>query len=801
MKRIPGSGPASAKLVILGEAPGAYEETAGKLLVGPSGKLLNEICKDAGFSRDDCYVTNVVKYRPPNNRLSELHKIGVSLEDEIQKTLSELRTITPNSILALGNTALLASVGIKNGITKWRGSILRANFQIPEETTGFRHPKVVPSYHPAAFLYGNKDLYSKVTWAAKSYVTLDYARAWEESKTKSLNLPNRFLEICRTTDQFIRFVEKYKGFPLVSCDIEVIKCIPICISFAFTKDHAISVPLMNLQDIKFPPRELALLWRITAEILYDDKIGKIGQNFKFDQEKLEKVCGFKIRNFHADTSFMAHVAHCELEKKLAFLTSIYTREPFYKDDGKEFNIKKDNIEVFLKYNAKDAAVTFEVYEELLKVLQHYKTDDFFFNFMMPLHDFYMHMESTGFAVSSEKQAFLVDKYTKWVDQVQTRLDKLIGHEINVGSTQQVSKLLFYELGLPFRTSTDADTLCALLANTVKNEVHRLVIEDIYTLRRVKKALKSIQSATDYDGRMRTSVRVTGAETGRTSNSVLKPPLRPTQVGMQFQNITKHGDFGADVREKFVADPGYIFINRDSSQADARVVALLSEDYELLELFDKADVHSITASWIFNKAPEKIDKLTERFIGKKTRHAGNYNMGKHQHMLNVTNDAKRFNIPVKLSESEANQQLLVFHKNSPKIRGVFHEAVKKALKDNNRLLINPLGRPRQFLGKWDEDLFREAYAQIPQSTVGDNLKRAGMGIRKRCPQVKFVIEAHDSLLVLCPEKDKDEVSQIMKEEMERPIDFERCTIKRRPLIIPSDCEMGYDYMNLKKVKNA
>ena len=64
-------------------------------------------------------------------------------------------------------------------------------------------------------------------------------------------------------------------------------------------------------------------------------------------------------------------------------------------------------------------------------------------------------------------------------------------------------------------------------------------------------------------------------------------------------MTKHGDTGADLRSQFVADNGYVFVEIDSSQAEARVVALLATDYDLIDLFNKVDVHKLTSSWIFN----------------------------------------------------------------------------------------------------------------------------------------------------------------------------------------------------------
>jgi uracil-DNA glycosylase family 4 len=799
---VPGEGNPNAKLFIIGEAPGAAEDAQCKPFVGPSGKLLDSVLQEAGISRSECYVTNVIKYRPPNNELRRLKEIGITNIEEqcMPALLEEIKGISPNVLLILGNTPLKYLCG-QTGINKWRGSILHTRY--PNYCA-----KAIPSIHPAALLHGEQGF---TKWSMKVPMTLDYKRAVQESLTPHINLPSRLLQICRNANQLYQFLGRYKDKSFLSIDIEVIKCIPICIGLAFTSNHAISVPLLNIegaQNLQMPMTELVQIWQILGKLLASPNIKVIGQNFKFDHEKLLRPCGFRISNVYFDTMIAAHCLHAELEKKLAFLTSIYTREPYYKDDGKEFNPKKDNIDNFLTYNARDAAVTFEVYEEMTQSLAHHKLQDFF-TFQMKLHKEYMDIEHLGFNVDHEKRRELIAKYSDWESLVWLELQRLVGYEMPttfINSPKQISNLLYNELSIPFRSDTSEDTLCALLANTVKDKRQRDIIENIYTLRRVKKAKKSIEARLDYDGRCRTGYRLFN-ETGRTATGVLKAPVRPDQIGQSFQAMTKHGEFGADIRYMFTADPGYILINSDLGQAEPRVVALLSEDYETLKAFDTIDIHRLTASWLYKKPYEEIGTGDdpERFTGKTCRNAGNYDMGKRTMMLDFISKARRFHINATMSEKEAELNLRIFHAKNPKIRGIFHAEIRKAIRDNHRVLINPYGRYRIFLDQMGASLEREAFAHIPQSTVGDKLKNCIINIMARVREerlsFRIIVEAHDAICGQCLESELEKTKQIIKEEFEKPIDFSRCTLSRGQLIIPCQIETGYNYKELKKVKNV
>jgi len=104
-------------------------------------------------------------------------------------------------------------------------------------------------------------------------------------------------------------------------------------------------------------------------------------------------------------------------------------------------------------------------------------------------------------------------------------------------------------------------------------------------------------------------------------------------------------------------------------------------------------------------------------------------------------------------------------------------------------MNPFGRERQFLNKWGDDLFKEAYAQIPQSTVSDQVKFAMIRIERREPWLEILEESHDSFLSQCPIRLAEKTYPIIKEELEIPIDFTRCSLGSGSLVIPCEIKIG------------
>jgi DNA polymerase len=134
---VPGEGPASASIVIVGEAPGAKEDAAGVPFVGAAGKLLDTLLAEAGVARDAVFITNVVKARPPKNRDPKVPEVAHHwpwLEQQ-------LAIIEPELLVPLGRHAL-ARFAPDAKIAEAHGQVLEADGR-----------RLFPLYHPAAALY------------------------------------------------------------------------------------------------------------------------------------------------------------------------------------------------------------------------------------------------------------------------------------------------------------------------------------------------------------------------------------------------------------------------------------------------------------------------------------------------------------------------------------------------------------------------------------------------------------------------------------------------------------------------
>jgi uracil-DNA glycosylase family 4 len=144
---VPGEGDAHARLVLVGEGPGATEDATGRPFVGPAGKLLEGILEAIELRRDSVYITNIVKCRPPQNRKP--------LPDEIAACIPylhrQLELIRPKVILAMGGTAGEALLGVRKSLGELRGKVHTYN-----------GTPLIVTYHPAALLRNPN--WKKPTW-------------------------------------------------------------------------------------------------------------------------------------------------------------------------------------------------------------------------------------------------------------------------------------------------------------------------------------------------------------------------------------------------------------------------------------------------------------------------------------------------------------------------------------------------------------------------------------------------------------------------------------------------------------
>lgn len=256
-----------------------------------------------------------------------------------------------------------------------------------------------------------------------------------------------------------------------------------------------------------------------------------------------------------------------------------------------------------------------------------------------------------------------------------------------------------------------------------------------------------------------------------------------------------------LRSYLVAAPGKELLAFDLSAAEAWVVAYLANCEAMKNtLINKGDLHKLTAKSIFEN--EDISK-EQRYIGKKLNHSCNYGTGpfKIQESINAEGI-----ISVTVAECK------VFH---AKWKALYWEIPSWWMKvqqqlEVNRTLTTPYGRSNTFLGFWGDDLFKEGYAYVPQSTVADHM--LGMkqpdgpagGIReiyKRLVKgneqsISIVNTAHDSVVLECDKTIADEIIQQVVSLLYRPITLYETD---EVFTIPVDAERGERYGELEKVQ--
>lgn len=328
-RRIPGYGPHNARIAVVGEAGGAYEEKAGRPFVGPAGTVLEQCLHAAGLIRSEVYLTNVIKLHPRNNDIAPYYngtKATFTPEGmaHVAELREELNGINPNIIVACGATAQAALTG--------HGKIMKLRGYIFESIGLARETKVIPTIHPAASLRGQ--------YIYRHIIAADLKKAKEFSLDADLKRPERQLVYnWSTVGEILEWLEYYERQPLVGLDIEVLNYEVSCISLASDPAIAISIPF----DSRWSESDELLLWRGLQRVLGNPDSIKVIQNAIFDTHFLLTRNGIEIRGPIHDTMCAHSVMYPELPKGLAFLGSIYCgSQAYWKDLVKFNNVKGDS---------------------------------------------------------------------------------------------------------------------------------------------------------------------------------------------------------------------------------------------------------------------------------------------------------------------------------------------------------------------------------------------------------------------------------------------------------------------------
>jgi uracil-DNA glycosylase family 4 len=754
--------------VIVGESPGKEENDTGIPFTGSSGHLLTQLLTQAGIERGECYLTTVVKYKPPNNQLSRLGEIGCSLSESSAELREEIASLDPFIIVPLGEIALEAITGL-HGIAKWRGSIVRS---LPSIKGGV---KCIPTFHPSYILK---------MYRASALVLFDLDKIKKESLSNGFeSIPKRDFKINPSFQESLDLLERFSKADALALDIETDRGANFikCVGFADSANFAGCIPFVEKGSSVWSFTEECALWDRIRIILTDPKIKKIIQNMDFEMEVLFPFVG-EIFPVYMDTMIASHLYLPEIRKALSVQTSIYTNEPYYKDDAKEADYEPSSL---YTYNCKDCTVTFEIYEYLEQRLKEINLHNFLHGYQMPLGRLLWRASHKGIRVDTKRVESYKTETEGLLKQAEESLKKELGETPNVNSPKQICFLLYDKLGYPpqfklgakdkygnkKQSKTVDDDALTKLNKLFPNRIFPLILE----VRRLKKLLSTyLKQFWDDDGRCRASFRITGAETGRLSST---ENIRKT--GLQLQNIPKR------IRDIFIADQGCELLKVDLSQVESRLVAYLSQDPVMMKTFEEGkDIHSMVGAMVYGKPYEMCGKGTfERKRGKTGGHASNYRISARQ--LSQTME-----IPEKDAKLFLDRYYNMFNLNK------WHGEIIDELRQS-RTLVTPHGRRRVFYDRWPSwkeesekkgSLFKTAYANVPQGTACDHINLASVRIWNRLPDtVDILIQCHDELVLNYPIKLRDEVVKVVKEELSHPI-----FIHGRSVVIPVDIDIGNDW---------
>ncbi len=775
-------GPLDAKIAFIGEAPGSEEEKIGRSFVGSSGQLLFKLSALAGISRDTSYCTNVVKERPVGNEIGRFieFRSGRALPTaeytKYENALyEELKTVKANVLVAVGNVALWALCR-QVAITKRRGSIL----------TGVDGRKVIPIIHPAAALR---------QYILQHTIAMDLRRIKAESEYPDIRLPIRQIKLRPSFFDTMQFLDECAASELVAYDIEVMREQVSCISFANSPYHVISIPFVSEGADYFTPDQEIAIWKKIDAILSNPEIKKVGQNICFDSTFLFQRLGIMTRNME-DTMIGQAICYPDFPKGLDFITSMHTREPYYKDEGKKWFKLGGSEADFWLYNAKDSAVCFEALSGIRADLATLKNTDAY-ETQCKLVEPLTYMQLRGIKVDVKGMRAEAERAGIEIERLTTRLCELSGYKLNPNSPAQL-KDYFYKV----KGATPYYDRKTGAATTDKNALKRLSRKGyeeakvLLEIRRLSKLKGTYLDVTlDADNRLRCSFNPVGTESGRLSSS---ETIFGTGTNMQNLPI--------EFRKYLMADADCMMYNMDLSQAENRVVAYIAPEPSMIEAFEKGvDIHRLTAGLIFGKKLDEVSdaagscpigggEFSERFWGKKANHGLNYDLG-----------YRTFAFLYEIPEAESKFIVEQYHKAYPGVRQ-YHAWVRNQLA-KDKTLENCFGRRRLFLDRWGDELFKSAYSFIPQSTVADKINRHGIMYiyynQQLFRPVDIILQVHDSIVFQMNYKkytweEQAECILRIKQSLESPIQWHNTKF-----IIPVGLEVGTSMSKkgMVEVKNA
>ena len=498
--------------------------------------------------------------------------------------------------------------------------------------------------------------------------------------------------------------------------------------------------------------------------LYEDEhILKIGQNLKYDLEVL--------RNYHVelkgqlwDTMIAHYLIQPELHHNMDYMAEVYLHyKTIHIDEligpkGKNQRSMRDlSPTLVYEYACEDADITLQLKNKLEQELKQHDCERLFYDIEMPLMPVLAEMEMNGVCLDTASLAETSKQFTTRMNEIEQRIYELAGEQFNIASPKQVGEILFDKLKIvekAKKTKTGQYVTSEEVLQQLKNK-HEIVA-DILEHRGLKKLIGTYIDAlpkliNPRTGHIHTSFNQTITATGRLSSS--DPNL---------QNIPIRGEDGKEIRKAFIPEPGCLFFSADYSQIELRVMAHLSQDPQMIEVFREGkDLHAATAANIYKKPIEEVTR-DERTKSKRANFGIIYG-------ITVFGLAERLDIP----RDEAKMLIDGYFQTFPQVHDYMEKSKDVARQQGyvttlfgRRRYLPDINSANSVVRGFAE---RNAINAPIQGTAADIIKVAMIHIFQRFKaegiKSKMILQVHDELNFSVYPDEKERVERIVLEEMQ------------------------------------
>ena len=495
--------------------------------------------------------------------------------------------------------------------------------------------------------------------------------------------------------------------------------------------------------------------------------------------------GIEAKNLMFDIAIAGYILNSNINK----YTIEYLANEYINFDIAEYlsNTEETGVEqITLFDNAEEpkedktyiyAYAIYKLYNVLTQKMEEAGSIDLFNKIEMPLTEVLASMQYEGIYIDKQELLDFGKELQEKIDILTKEIYELTGEEFNINSTKQLGEILFEKLKLTAKKktktgySTDVDVL-------EKIKYEHPVIEKILEYRQLQKLnstyVEGLIPYIDETGRIHSKFHQTVTTTGRISST--DPNL---------QNIPTRMELGRKLRKVFKPEQGYIFVDADYSQIELRVLAHISEDKNMIEAFcNNEDIHAQAASKVFNIPLEEVTK-EERTKAKAVNFGIVYGISEFGlgEQLGVSRKKAKEYIEQYLDKYSGIKEFMINIVEETKEKGYVETLYHRRryvpeLKSNNYMV-------RQFGG-------RVAMNTPIQGTAADIMKIAMINVYNKLKEnnlkSKLIVQVHDEILVETLESEKEQVKQIVKEEMENVIKL------KVPLL--AEVEEGYNWYEAK-----